>query len=287
MCSQGKFAVNVERRRWDVQEYERKAVEEARKKAAENGQTRRQRPRQHSNSACHVTPRRQSLLSACFLSFFLSLDCLRLCCTDAPVTTKAPLRAREVTPLNLSATLGKSVLVAANTPLSARGGYYCDVCTCLLKDSQTYLDHINGKKHQKKLGMTMKVAKVDVEDVRDRVRQWAEKAEGEKQGSKGREAGRKRRREDGDERDGVLEESKQHGEEDVSEADDDEASGGGSGSTGERTESVKEESSGDVAATILTTARPAELDRTADEEEESMMAAMGFNFSAFGGSKKA
>ena len=39
MWSQGKFAVNVERRRWDLQEYERKAVEEARKKAADNGQT--------------------------------------------------------------------------------------------------------------------------------------------------------------------------------------------------------------------------------------------------------
>ena len=31
-------------------------------------------------------------------------------------------------------------------------GWYCDVCECLLRDSASYLDHVNGKKHQRKLG---------------------------------------------------------------------------------------------------------------------------------------
>lgn len=34
--------------------------------------------------------------------------------------------------------------VAGNTA----GGFFCEVCKCLLKDSSSYLDHINGKKRE-------------------------------------------------------------------------------------------------------------------------------------------
>jgi U4/U6.U5 tri-snRNP component SNU23 len=36
-------------------------------------------------------------------------------------------------------------------------GWHCKVCDCFLKDSNTYLDHINGKKHQRNLGYSMRV----------------------------------------------------------------------------------------------------------------------------------
>ena len=29
-------------------------------------------------------------------------------------------------------------------PLAQQAGYYCNVCDCILKDSKSYLDHING-----------------------------------------------------------------------------------------------------------------------------------------------
>jgi U4/U6.U5 tri-snRNP component SNU23 len=48
-------------------------------------------------------------------------------------------------------------------------GWYCDVCECLLRDSASYLDHINGKKHQRKIGYSMRTQRVGVEQVRDRL----------------------------------------------------------------------------------------------------------------------
>lgn len=49
---------------------------------------------------------------------------------------------------------------------SAQAGYYCNVCDCILRDSQSYLDHINGKYHNRALGMSMTVEKSTADDVR-------------------------------------------------------------------------------------------------------------------------
>ena len=54
-------------------------------------------------------------------------------------------------------------------------GWYCDVCECLLRDSASYLDHINGKKHQRKLGYSMRVERVGVDAVRERFSEQTEK----------------------------------------------------------------------------------------------------------------
>ena len=49
---------------------------------------------------------------------------------------------------------------------SLQAGYYCNVCDCILRDSQSYLDHINGKYHNRALGMSMVVEKSTADDVR-------------------------------------------------------------------------------------------------------------------------
>ncbi|KAF5952559.1 hypothetical protein HYC85_010503, partial [Camellia sinensis] len=42
------------------------------------------------------------------------------------------------------------------------------VCECVVKDSANYLDHINGKKHQRALGMSMRVEQASLEQVQER-----------------------------------------------------------------------------------------------------------------------
>ncbi|CAG9472503.1 zinc finger protein, putative [Plasmodium vivax] len=67
--------------------------------------------------------------------------------------------------LTLDKNLGKVQIITEKTIKQEQGGYYCKVCDCVLKDSQTYLDHINGKNHNRMLGYSMKVKRVALSDV--------------------------------------------------------------------------------------------------------------------------
>lgn len=48
-------------------------------------------------------------------------------------------------------------------------GWHCKVCDCFLRDSLTYLDHINGKKHQRNLGYSMRVERSTKDQVMSRL----------------------------------------------------------------------------------------------------------------------
>ncbi|CAG9464866.1 unnamed protein product [Pedinophyceae sp. YPF-701] len=79
--------------------------------------------------------------------------------------------------LDLERKLGKTQVVGLNTALSQQPGYYCSVCDCVLRDSTSYLDHINGKYHQRALGSSMVVEKSSVDQVRARMQLHKERKE--------------------------------------------------------------------------------------------------------------
>lgn len=87
--------------------------------------------------------------------------------SKGPPVQRKPLKHRDYE-VDLESRLGKTQVVTPIAPLSQQAGYFCSVCECVVKDSANYLDHINGKKHQRALGMSMRVERASLEQVQQR-----------------------------------------------------------------------------------------------------------------------
>ncbi|KMT13824.1 hypothetical protein BVRB_4g076700 [Beta vulgaris subsp. vulgaris] len=87
--------------------------------------------------------------------------------SKGPPVQRKPLKHRDYE-VDLESRLGKTQVVTPIAPLSQQAGYYCSVCECVVKDSANYLDHINGKKHQRALGMSMRSERATLDQVRQR-----------------------------------------------------------------------------------------------------------------------
>jgi len=86
-----------------------------------------------------------------------------------PSSQRTYLKQRNIE-LNLEKDLGKSKVVTQHTIKPSQGGYWCSCCECLIKDSSAYLEHVNGRRHNRNLGMNMKVEKIGVDRVREKLK---------------------------------------------------------------------------------------------------------------------
>ncbi|KAI9287873.1 hypothetical protein BC943DRAFT_358370 [Umbelopsis sp. AD052] len=131
------------RRTWNKEEYAAKAQErEAADKLAEENEDRKAKglKPKYQRSSTPAQPQRELLKAR-----------------DEKVVLDANLNKTQV------------VSTGAAGPASKQPGFYCKACDCVVKDSTNYLDHINGKKHQKNLGMSMKVERASVDSVKERL----------------------------------------------------------------------------------------------------------------------
>ncbi|CDJ36092.1 uncharacterized protein EMH_0007420 [Eimeria mitis] len=76
------------------------------------------------------------------------------------------LLQRRTFKLDFEREVGRTKIVTLQTPRMQQGGFWCDICECLCKDSQAYLDHINGRNHNRLLGMSMRVERVPLAQVK-------------------------------------------------------------------------------------------------------------------------
>lgn len=172
-----KTTVNVERRTWDKEAYEARARSRA-TAAAESEAT----SNNGSSSSAAASAIRSNLLDADdepeeFLpaqqgragplgsarAYLKSRS--RKVDLEGKLGTTELIDPTAASTIHSKLTTAPTTTVVENHPSIGSGvtkckdgvGWHCRVCDCFLKDSLTYLDHINGRKHQRYLGYTMRV----------------------------------------------------------------------------------------------------------------------------------
>ena len=96
----------------------------------------------------------------------------------APIVQRAPLQ-RRTEDLKIAKYVGTRQVISGADALAGQyaGAYFCKVCDCALRDSANYLAHINGRKHNRMLGMSMRAERSTLGEVRARLETHKEAAQ--------------------------------------------------------------------------------------------------------------
>jgi len=84
------------------------------------------------------------------------------------------LKARQHD-LGLKKLVGKSLTVSKEPTTKKKSPLYCAVCEVDFNDSLSFVDHLNGKRHNRILGMNMKVETVSADRVKQKLDMLANK----------------------------------------------------------------------------------------------------------------
>ena len=125
---------DVQRDTWDVEAFERRAKE--RERAEKEAEQEKMRSRKAARMADHQEG-------------------------DPLAPTRAWLQKRDHM-IEFESKVGTTEIVSS----AQAGGFHCKVCDVTLKDSNRFLSHLNSRAHQKLLGMSMRVRRSTVDDIK-------------------------------------------------------------------------------------------------------------------------
>ena len=166
-----KQAANVERRTWDVEKYEERAKNRSKKKD-QKGKVKINElgDRKVENDVQSKVSEEDNKEE------FQKADENR---AKPMFSERAFLKARK-DQVDLESKLYTREIVSVDEVVAEKkedgvmkraggAGWFCKVCDCILKDSLTYLDHINGRKHQRALGYSMRTQKSSLSEVEEKL----------------------------------------------------------------------------------------------------------------------
>lgn len=170
-----KQVVNVSRRTWDLEAYEKRAQERAKNGGALADEKRKTAGAANTQAAADGNEKEEFVPAGAGAAgpqaskrSFLKARTNKIKSLDAKIGSVEIVNP-EAMAMSKSA-VGDGASANKDSAVVKSGiGWHCKVCDCFLKDSLTYLDHINGRKHQRNLGYSMRVERSTKDQVLDRL----------------------------------------------------------------------------------------------------------------------